>query len=47
MKILIVDDENLAISRLTRLLNDLGYDDITSFDNPMDAIKDVTKNSNM
>lgn len=45
MKILIVDDESLAISRLTRLLNDLGYDDITSFDNPMDAIKSVTKNS--
>lgn len=45
MKILIVDDESLAISRLTRLLNDLGYGDITSFDNPMEAIKDVTKNS--
>ena len=45
MKILIVDDENLAISRLTRLLNNLGYDDITSFDNPLDAIKDVTKNA--
>ncbi len=45
MKILIVDDENLAISRLTRLLNDLGYDDITSFDNPLEAIKDVTKNN--
>ncbi len=45
MKILIVDDEKLAISRLTRLLNDLGYDDITSFDNPVDAVKEVTKTS--
>jgi len=45
LKILIVDDEKLAISRLTRLLNDLGYDDITSFDNPVDAVKEVTKTS--
>lgn len=43
MKILVVDDEELAISRLNRLLNDLGYDDITSFSNPLDAIVSVAK----
>ncbi|GGD45348.1 DNA-binding response regulator [Malaciobacter pacificus] len=43
MKVLIVDDESLAISRLTRLLNDLGVKDITSFDNPLIALKELTK----
>jgi len=43
MKILIVDDEKLAISRLQRLLNDEGFEDITSFDNPNDALKECTK----
>lgn len=44
MKILIVDDEELAISRLSRLLNNLGLEDITSFTAPTDAIVDITKN---
>jgi len=43
MKILIVDDEKLAISRLQRLLNDEGFDDITSFVDPYDALKECTK----
>ena len=43
MKVLIVDDENLAISRLQRLLNDEGVEDITSFTNPQDALKECIK----
>ncbi|MGM0518751.1 MAG: LytR/AlgR family response regulator transcription factor [Campylobacterota bacterium] len=43
MKVLIVDDENLAISRLTRLLNDLKVDDITSFDDGNEALIQCTK----
>ena len=43
MKILIVDDENLAISRLKRLLNENGIDDIVAFDNPMEALKEIVK----
>lgn len=43
MKVLIVDDEKLAISRLTRLLNELGITDITSFDEPLVALKELTK----
>ncbi|MGA1931352.1 LytR/AlgR family response regulator transcription factor [Arcobacter sp. YIC-464] len=43
MKILIVDDENLAISRLKRLLNDEGIEDITTFTDPQEALKQCTK----
>ena len=43
MKILIVDDESLAISRLKRLLNENGIDDIVAFDNPMEALKEIVK----
>jgi len=43
MKVLIVDDESLALSRLKRLLNDAGITDITAFDNPIDAMKEVAK----
>jgi two-component system LytT family response regulator len=43
LKILIVDDENLAISRLKRLLNENGIDDIVAFDNPMEALKEIVK----
>ncbi len=40
---MIVDDENLALSRLKRLLNENGIEDITAFDNPIDALKEITK----
>lgn len=40
---MIVDDESLAISRLKRLLNENGIEDITAFDNPIDALKEITK----
>ena len=40
---MIVDDESLALSRLKRLLNENGIEDITAFDNPIDALKEVTK----
>ena len=39
MKILIVDDEALALSRLKRMLNTLGYEDIIEADNPTDALE--------
>jgi two-component system LytT family response regulator len=44
MKVLIVDDESLALSRLKRLLEELGVDDITAFINPNDALDSITKN---
>ena len=43
MKILIVDDEALALGRLKRMLNTLGYEDIVEADNAqsaLDAIKE-------
>lgn len=40
---MIVDDESLAISRLKRLLNENGIEDITAFNNPIDALKEITK----
>jgi len=43
MKILIVDDEKLATSRLTRLLNELGYQDITSFNDPNEVLANIQK----
>lgn len=39
MKILIVDDEALALSRLKRMLNTLGYENITESNNPLDALE--------
>jgi two-component system LytT family response regulator len=43
MKILIVDDEKLALSRLKRLLSHEGIIDIVECNNPIDAIKEVAK----
>ncbi len=43
MKILIVDDEKLATSRLTRLLNEFGHEDITSFNDPKEVITNIQK----
>ena len=43
MKVMIVDDESLALSRLKRLLNENGIEDITAFNNPIDALKEITK----
>lgn len=43
MKIMVVDDEKLAVSRLTRLLNEEGYEDIKSFNSPTDALVEATK----
>lgn len=40
---MIVDDESLALSRLKRLLKENGIEDITAFDNPIDALKEITK----
>jgi len=45
MKVLLVDDESLALSRLTRLLKDAGITDITALENPIEAMKEVAKNS--
>ena len=40
---MIVDDEKLALSRLKRLLNENNVDDIVEFNNPIDALKEITK----
>lgn len=44
MKILIVDDEALALARLKRMLNTLGYEDIAEEDNAKSALEAVKKN---
>ncbi|HQR74497.1 MAG TPA: LytTR family DNA-binding domain-containing protein [Sulfurovum sp.] len=41
MKILIVDDEALALARLKRMLTTLGYEDIIEADNAQSALKAV------
>jgi two-component system LytT family response regulator len=41
MKILIVDDEALALSRLKRMLNTLGFQDITEADNAQSALEHI------
>lgn len=41
MKILIVDDEALALARLKRMLNTLGYEDIVEADNAQSALEAV------
>ena len=43
MKVLIVDDEKLALSRLKRILNEEGISNITDCNNPIDAVKEATK----
>lgn len=43
MKVMIVDDEKLALSRLKRLLNENKIEDITEFNNPIEALKEITK----
>ena len=40
---MIVDDESLALSRLERLLKENGVEDITAFNNPIEALKEVAK----
>lgn len=43
MKILLVDDEPLALSRLQRLLGSLGYTEITTATSGIEALKIATK----
>lgn len=43
MKILIVDDEKLASGRIQRLLENENQNDITVFNDPLEAYKEVTK----
>lgn len=43
MKILLVDDEELAISRLVRLLKDEGITDVSCFSNPLEALEECKK----
>ena len=43
MKILIVDDEKLASSRIKRLLENENIDDITVLNHPQEALKEVSK----
>lgn len=44
MKILIVDDEALALARLKRMLNTLGYEDITEAENASGALEAIKEN---
>ena len=44
MKILVVDDEKLAGSRLERILKELGYENITVFNNPLNALDNINHN---
>ena len=44
MKILIVDDEKLASSRVKRILNELRYEDIIVFNDPLEASQNIVKN---
>jgi two-component system LytT family response regulator len=43
MKVMIVDDESLALSRLLRLLHEEGIEDVKSFDTPSAALIEATK----
>ena len=43
MKVLIVDDESLALARLKRILNDNDIFDIVEFNDPLEAIKELSK----
>lgn len=40
---MIVDDEKLALARLHRLLNEVGVEDISAFDDPMQALNEAKK----
>ena len=44
MKILIVDDEKLASSRVERILKELGYEDITVLNDSVEAMGNIVKN---
>lgn len=44
MKILIVDDEKLASTRVARILGELGYKNINIFNDALDSLIDVSKN---
>jgi len=43
MKVLIVDDETLALSRLNRLLTETGITDITACENGLEAMKAIAQ----
>lgn len=45
MKILLVDDEALALARLKRMLNTLGYEDIVETDNAQSALEVIKENN--
>jgi two-component system LytT family response regulator len=44
MKILVVDDEKLASGRVERILNELGFEDITVYNDSLEASNDILKN---
>ncbi|MBE0491965.1 MAG: response regulator transcription factor [Sulfurospirillum sp.] len=43
MKVMIVDDEKLALSRLQRLLGETGIDDVKAFEDPLAALEEAKK----
>jgi len=42
MKILVVDDEKLSSSRVKRILNELGYEDITVFNDSLETLDNIS-----
>lgn len=47
MKVMIVDDETLALNRLKRLLNEANVDEIVAFNHPKEALEYALKESLM
>lgn len=43
MKIIIVDDEHLALARIERLLRELGYSNIDGFTDPTEALEKIAQ----
>ena len=47
MKILLIDDSLLMVQIITKALKDLGYSDVVSFHNPLEALAYVSKAQNL
>lgn len=45
MKIMVVDDESLALSRMQRLLGELGFSQVSLYDDPTEAIKEFSSHN--
>ncbi|HHH20021.1 MAG TPA: response regulator transcription factor [Campylobacterales bacterium] len=43
MRVMVVDDENLALSRMERLLEQAGVDNVSTYQDPTEALKAIRK----